>query len=73
MRLADQLRWQIPEEARSSEVVATIIGLNYTAMIEVSAFRAAIQGEHLNPDSCKFTIVGILDSSSPSETEVESG
>jgi hypothetical protein len=37
------------------------------------AFLAASRGEHLNPDSCKFTIVGILNSSSPSETGVESG
>ena len=41
--------------------------------IVTRAFLAARQGERLNPDSCKFTIVGILNSSSPLETGVEFG
>jgi hypothetical protein len=49
------------------------IELKNTVNIVVSHFIAAIQGERLNPDSCKFTISGIVSSLSPSETEVESG
>ena len=50
-----------------------VTGVKNTAIMKVSAFIVAIQGEHCNPDSCKFTIVGILNSSSPSETGIESG
>ena len=76
-RFADQLRWRIPEEAKSiaryGEAGMAGIELKNTVNIVVSDFIAAIRGECLNPDSCKFTISGIFSSLSPSETEVESG